>query len=76
MSQLNEHEKAIITKYDLYFEGRLSKTEKICEQLEKECSEIKTDFRWLIGIMLAGFGSLIAMNGTMFAMMSHGFKWL
>lgn len=68
MRDLTEYEKATITKYDLLFESRLSRTESTCDQLIKEMKEVKVDLRWIIGIMLGGFGSI-------FAMMAHGFKW-
>lgn len=75
MKDLTEGEKAIVTKYDLYFEGRLSKAEATLESFDKrmngmsnDIKDIKTDIRWLIGIMLCSYGSL-------FALMAHGFKW-
>ncbi len=66
----------IITKYDLLFEQRLTRTETICEKIENDLynirsdiRDIRIDFRWLVGIMLTGFAGL-------FGMMAHGFHWI
>ena len=32
-------------------------------------AESRADYRWLLGIMLGGFGALLAV-------MAHGFRWL
>lgn len=62
----------IITKYDLLFESRMTRVETTLENMDKRMTdgfrEMKTDFRWLVLIMLGGFG-------TLFGFMAHGFKW-
>lgn len=65
---MTEHENMIITKYDLYFESRLSKLEADTSTMKLDLKDIKNDLRWIIGMTLAGYGSL-------FALMAHGFKW-
>jgi hypothetical protein len=61
-------EDLIITKYDLLFESRLSKTEASLEHLDKTVTEMKaqarSDFRWLFALIL-GLGG----------MMIKGFHW-
>lgn len=69
MKNLTASEQMIITKYDLYFESRVRKLEANEISIRNDMGEIKSDLRWVIGIMLGGFGS-------MFALMAHGFKWL
>ena len=69
MTELTDHEKLIITKYDLYFESRLTRLEVTCDNLVKNVQEIKTDLRWMLGIML-GF------SGIMLSLMAKGFHWL
>jgi hypothetical protein len=77
---MTETEKMIITKYDLLYEQRITKVETTLENLDKyireaskdmkeTAKEMKTDFRWIVIIMLGGFG-------TLFGLMAHGFKWL
>lgn len=70
---MTDREKMIITKYDLLYEQRMTRVETLLESMDKTFrdgfKEIKTDFRWLVLIMLAGFG-------TLFGLMAHGFKWL
>ncbi len=69
---MTEAEKITITKYDLLYEQRMTRVETILEGMEKRMTEgfreIRTDFRWMVLIMLSGFG-------TLFGLMAHGFKW-
>ena len=87
---MKEHEKLLITKYDLLYEQRMTRVETAIEGMEKRFTDrmdlmdkrldsmdrrmmegfkdIKTDFRWLVLIMLGSFG-------TLFGFMAHGFKW-
>lgn len=81
-----EHEKMLITKYDLLFESRLSKVETTIDNLDKRMDsfdrrmdsmdkhmsdgfrDIRTDLRWMLGIML-GF------SGILMGLMAKGFHW-
>lgn len=76
---MNEAEKLIITKYDLLYEQRITRVETAMENLVQNTNEInhdlreikqdiKSDFRWLLAIMLGS-------NAGLFALMAHGFKW-
>jgi hypothetical protein len=38
-------------------------------------TEQRADFRWLIGIMLGGFGTMLGGFGATLAIMAHGFHW-
>jgi hypothetical protein len=76
---MTEQERIAITKYDLYYEARMTKVECAVDELKKDISEIKhdvheirkdmrNDFRWTLGIFLGSTaGTLITM--------AHGFKW-
>lgn len=75
MKTLTEHEKMLITKYDLLFESRLTKVETTITNLEKDIKDIKIDMRWLIGIMLGGFAGCFGFMAALFGLMAHGFKW-
>lgn len=57
-------EELIITKYDLLFESRLSKTEAALEHLDKNVTELRSQFKWL-------FGLIVLLGG----MMAKGFGW-
>ncbi len=85
-----KEEQATITKYDLLYEQRMTRVETILENMDKfvregfkeiksELKEIrqdmKSDYRWLFGIMLVGFLALLGGMGTLFGLMAHGFKW-
>jgi hypothetical protein len=47
-------------------EGRFA---AIGRRFETLASEHRADFRWLLGIMLGGFGAMLGV-------MAHGFHWL
>lgn len=66
---MTESEKMIITKYDLYYEGRLSKLEIISSELKEDVKEIKSDIRWMMGVW-------ISINCIMMGLMAKGFHWL
>lgn len=66
-----KEEQMIITKYDLLFESRLSKVESSIDHMNKSMDDIKVDmrgikseFRWLFGLILVLGG-----------MMAKGFGW-
>jgi GTPase len=68
-------EQISITKYDLYYESRMTKVESAVESLKDVVKEIKVDIRdihsdlkWILGIM----GS---MTIIIVGLMAHGFKW-
>ena len=76
---MTEQEKMSITKYDLYYESRMTKVESAIEHLninmekiEKEMKEgfkeVRGDLKWLLGI-IGGVGMIIV------GLMAHGFKW-
>lgn len=69
---MNEKEKLIVTKYDLLYEQRMTRVETVLESMDKNMrdgfKEMKIDFRWIVLIMLGGFG-------TLFGLIAHGFKW-
>ena len=44
--------------------------------IDRLTTEHRADFRWLVGIMLAGFGTLIGMMAGLLGVMAHGFHWL
>ncbi len=39
-------------------------------------AEHRADFRWLIGVLSAGFATLLGAFGAMLGAMAHGFHWL
>ena len=36
----------------------------------------RADFRWLLGVMLGGFASMLGAFGALLGVMAHGFHWL
>lgn len=65
---MTEQEKIAITKYDLYYESRMTKMETIAEELKDDVKEIKSDMRWMLGIW-------ISINIIMMGLMAKGFHW-
>ena len=51
---MTESEKIAITKYDLLYEQRMTRVESAIESLSTNIKEIRSDFRWIIGILLGG----------------------
>ncbi len=67
-------------RYPLDMESRVAVLEQIArttsaslERIERRmdllAADQRADFRWLLGIMLGGFGALLGV-------MAHGFHWL
>lgn len=66
---MTDAESIAITKYDLYYESRMTKVECAVESLKNDVREIKIDLRWLLGLM-------ISFSVIMIGVMSKGFHWL
>jgi len=45
-------------------------------RIDRLASEHRSDFRWLLGIMVGGFGAMLGGFGAMLGVMAHGFHWL
>ncbi len=50
--------------------------ERIERRLDMQAAAQRSDFRWLLGVMLAGFTTLLGAYGAMLAAMVHGVHWL
>lgn len=57
-----------ITKYDLMFESRLTRTETTCEHLITSVNDLRTDMKW-------GFAMILGLFGMVFGLMAKGFHW-
>jgi hypothetical protein len=61
-------------------ERRFDAIDRRFEALERRLDAIiqehRADFCWLVGIMLAMFGTMIAGFGGMLGAMAHGFHWI
>lgn len=77
---MKEIEHAIITKYDLLFEYRLTKVEtsllnmddnikRLERAMNDNFKELKSDFRWL-------FGLIILFGGGLLTVMAKGLDWI
>jgi hypothetical protein len=53
-----------------------SSLERIERRLDMQAAEQRSDFRWLLGVMLAGFTTLLGAYGVLLGAMAHGFHWL
>jgi hypothetical protein len=65
---MTENEQISINKYDLLFESRLTRVETTMDNIDQHIKEIKSDLRWMFGIML-GF------SGILLGLMAKGFHW-
>jgi hypothetical protein len=51
--------------------------ERIERRIDMQAAAQRSDFRWLLGVMLAGFATMLGAYGAMLAAMAaHGFHWL
>jgi hypothetical protein len=50
--------------------------ERLERRIDVLAADQRSEFRWLLGIMLAGFGTLLGALGAMLGVMAHGFHWL
>ena len=57
--------------------------DRVVRRLDMQAADLRTlsaehraDFRWLLGVMLAGFTTLLGAFGAMLGVMAHGFHWL
>jgi len=62
-------ESLAITKYDLFYEQRMTKVECAIEELKGDVREIKIDLRWMLGLM-------ISFSTIMIGIMAKGFHWM
>jgi hypothetical protein len=51
----------------------LERTER---RLDAVVTEQRADFRWLLGVMLGGFGAMVGGFGAVLGVMAHGLHWL
>ena len=65
---MTEQEKVAITKYDLLFESRLTRVETTMDNVDQHIKEVKSDLRWMFGIMLT-------FSGILLGLMAKGFHW-
>lgn len=60
-------------------EGRFAAIDGRFEAVERRLDAISTeyhaDFRWLLGVMLASWGTIMGVLGGILAVMAHGFHW-
>ncbi len=60
---------------DRHFEAVERHFETVERRLDRMAAEHLASFRWLLGVMLAGWGSVLGVLGAMFGLMAHGFHW-
>jgi len=50
--------------------------ERIDRRIEAVEAGQRADFRWLLGVQIGMFGTMIAGFASLLAVMAHGFRWL
>lgn len=50
--------------------------ERVERRLDSIATERRRDFRWLLGIMLGGFGMTVGGFASLLLVLAHGFHWL
>ncbi len=88
---MTESEKIALTKYDLYYEQRmtrlesalenlgyeqrLTRVESTCENLKKDVSDIKVELKDIHADLKWILGIMGTMTVILVGLMAHGFKW-
>ena len=67
---------AMERRLDARFDVVDSRFEAMNRRIDSLSTEHRSDFRWLLGIMLGGFGMTLGGFGAMLGVMAHGFHWL
>jgi hypothetical protein len=73
LEQIARSTSASLERLDRRFDGRFDAMDR---RLDALAAEHRSDFRWLLGIVLGGFGMTLGGFGAMLAVMAHGFHWL
>ncbi|MBV8615982.1 MAG: hypothetical protein JOY66_19740 [Acetobacteraceae bacterium] len=60
---------------DRRFEGIDRHFEAVERRIDATSLQQRADFRWLLGVMLAGWGSVLGALGGVLGVMAHGFHW-
>ena len=50
--------------------------ERIERRMDAMSADKRADFRWLLSIMLGGFGAMLGGFSAVLGIMAHGFHWL
>lgn len=50
--------------------------DRLERRIDALAAEQRADFRWLLGVMLPGFTTLLGAFGALLGAMAHGFHWL
>lgn len=50
--------------------------ERIERRLDSLAAEQRSDFRWLLGVMMGATGTVLAAMMGLLGVMAHGFHWL
>jgi len=53
----------------------IASLERIERRIDALAGDQRADFRWVLGIMLGGFGAMIGGFGALLGVMAHGFHW-
>ena len=72
--------RALQERMERGMEAQRTETRALQERLERRIDLLaaaqRSDFRWLLGIMLAGFTTMLGAFGAMLGVIAHGFHWL
>jgi len=76
LAQTNDHMDRIERRLDMGLAHADSRMDRIDRQLDMLSGDQHSDFRWLLGIMIAGTGTIFGCLLGLLGVMAHGFHWL
>jgi hypothetical protein len=76
LEQIARRPNASLERIERRFDAIDGRFEAMNRRIDSLATEHRSDFRWLLGIMLGGFGMTLGGFGAMLGVMAHGFHWL
>lgn len=80
LEQIVQANAATFARFERLFEAQRADLRVQSDQYRVDLRALsdqqRADFRWLLGIMLGGFGLMLSGFGALLGVMAHGFHWL
>ena len=68
--------RAVLERLEKRLDGMDARLDRMDGRLDRIVSDQRSDFRWVVGILFGGFGTVLASYLGLLGVMAHGFNWL
>ena len=76
LEQIARSTNASLERIERRFDAIDRRFEAIDRRFDTHSAEHRSECRWLLGVMIGGFGATLGGFGAMLGVMAHGFHWL